>query len=86
MGAFSDKPLRGEATVFTIYSDGRILGTVGESRLEGNWYWSDGYFCRTATVDSEDLGLDCEIIEQRGREMRYTRDMGRGETSIVALQ
>ncbi|MEE9429002.1 MAG: hypothetical protein V3V25_12735 [Paracoccaceae bacterium] len=83
--AFADKPLIGEGIQFVIHADGRISGSIGELPFSGNWYWSDGYFCRTATFEGEDLGLDCEIIEQRGHQMRYTRDKGRGDVSVVDI-
>lgn len=83
--AFADKALTSEGMEFTIHSDGRISGRIGTSRLTGAWYWRDRYFCRTAELDGEDLGLDCEIIEILGNQMRYTRDKGNGDTSIVLV-
>ncbi|NIA68380.1 hypothetical protein HBA54_07225 [Pelagibius litoralis] len=81
--AFADKVLTSEDMTFTLHADGRISGRIGESLLTGAWYWQDQYFCRTAELDGEDLGLDCEIIERRGHQMRYIRDKGNGEASIV---
>jgi len=84
--AFAGKTFVGDGIVFTLHADGRITGTVGTARLQGNWYWRGGYFCRTATLEGEDLGLDCEIIEKRPGEMRYTRDKGAGERSVVSIR
>jgi hypothetical protein len=81
--AIADRPLVGESIRFVIHADGRISGSIGELPFSGSWYWADGFFCRTATFEGEDLGLDCEIIEQQGHQMRYTRDKGRGDISIV---
>lgn len=81
----ADKVLTSEGMTFTIHSDGRISGCVGNGRLSGAWYWRDRFFCRTAKLDGEELGLDCEIIEIRGNQMRYTRDKGKGETSVVLV-
>ena len=69
---------------FTIEADGTLHGTAGTAVLAGRWHWADGLFCRHATLDGEDLGWDCEIIEACGARMRYTRQAGRGAASIVA--
>ena len=71
---------------FTIQSDGHLTGMVDGEPLTGRWTWSDCYFCRTAELAGEDLGRDCEIIEVREDEMRYTRNMGKGEATIVRLK
>jgi len=84
--AVADKTLTSEGMRFVIHSDGRITGRIGSSVLTGRWHWRDGYFCRTAELDGEDLGLDCEIIEMLGNRMRYTRDKGNGETSVVFVE
>lgn len=68
---------------FVIHDDGRIVGNVGDLQLSGRWYWENGFFCRTANLDGAPLELDCEIIECCGDRMRYTRDRGKGEASIV---
>ncbi len=83
--AVADKVLISEGMRFTIHSDGRISGRIDNSLLTGAWYWRDRYFCRTAELDGEDLGLDCEIIEILGNRMRYTRDKGNGDTTIVLV-
>lgn len=84
--AFADRSLVDEGIRFTISADGRISGSVDEQHFSGNWYWSDGYFCRTVCLNGEDLGLDCEIIERCADQMRYTRDKGDGDTSIVTIK
>lgn len=81
----TDKVLTSEGMNFTIHSDGRISGRIGDSLLTGAWHWRERYFCRTAQLDGEDLDLDCEIIEVRGNQMRYTRDKGNGDTTIVLV-
>ena len=81
----ADRPLTGDGVSFKIHSDGRISGRVGAEVLSGERYWENGYFCRTAWLDGESLGLDCEVIELLGEKMRYTRNMGRGDASIVTI-
>lgn len=84
--AIVDRMVTSEGMRFTIHSDGRISGRIDHKCLTGTWYWIDRYFCRTARLDGEDLGLDCEVIEIRGGRMRYTRDKGRGGATIVMIE
>ena len=81
---FADRRLKGNGMEFTIFADGRMEGLIGNSELTGRWHWEDGFFCRTARLDGEDLGTDWEVIETDGVRMRYVRDKGRGEGSIVS--
>lgn len=84
--AYADKVLVGEELRFTIHSTGKISGHVDGLELIGEWYWEDGYFCRTAALNGEALELDCEIIEGCGNQMRYTREKGQGVSSVVSLE
>ena len=83
--AFVDRSLVGDDACFTIHADGGLTGEIGGSDLSGTWYWDGGYFCRTATLDDDKLGLDCELIEQSSDRMRYTRDRGNGMSTIVTI-
>lgn len=85
VAAFADRPLQGEGMRFVIHSDGRLTGRVGDAPLRGDWVWRDGLFCRRAWLGEEDLGLDCEVIERRGAQMRYAGDGGRAAPRIVSL-
>ncbi|MCK8462937.1 hypothetical protein MUY35_03630 [Aliiroseovarius sp. S1339] len=85
VAAIADRPLKGDGLRFQIHADGKISGQVGTETLAGEWHWENGFFCRTAWLEGESLGLDCEIIEIRGAEMRYTRNMGRGDASVVTI-
>lgn len=83
--AFADRTFVGDGARFTIHTDGRLTGEIGDSALMGTWYWREGLFCRTATLDGQDLGLDCEVIEKQPGRMRYTRDGGCGASTIVMV-
>lgn len=80
---FAEVTLVSDGLRFVIHDDGRVVGNVGDLPLSGRWYWENGFFCRTAILDGAPLELDCEIIECCGEQMRYTRDRGDGEVSIV---
>ncbi len=81
----ADRPLRAKGMAFTLQSDGRITGTIDGRRLTGTWSWSDGCFCRTASLDEEVPDTDCERIEISGDRMRYTRRRGTGQTHVVTF-
>lgn len=51
----------------------------------GEWYWEDGLSCRRASLDSEDLGLDREVIEKRVRQMRYSFVGGAAPLVVASL-
>ena len=81
----SGRLLTGDGLIFVIYSDGRISGTAGGKRFSGSWVWRDGFFCRTAELEGEDIGADCEIIEVSGGLMRYTKNKGAGTSAIIKI-
>ena len=83
--AFVGRSFVGAGARFTIHADGSLTGEIGESRLSGRWYWDAGLFCRTASLDGRELGLDCEVIEKHTDRMRYTRDQGNGSSTIVTV-
>lgn len=77
--------LTGNGLKFVIHGDGRISGTADGRAFSGTWVWRDGYFCRTARLEGEDLGADCEVIEVARGVMRYTRDKGAGAVLVVTI-
>lgn len=79
------KHLTGEGLDFVIYPDGRIAGTADGKKFYGSWVWRDGFFCRKAELEGEDLGVDCEVIEISKDRMRYTRDKGVGVSAVVEI-
>lgn len=83
--AFAGRVLIGEGMRFVIHADGRITGRADGARLSGSWTWQGAFFCRDVRLDGADPGHDCEMIEQSGRRMRYTRARGSGAATIVSL-
>jgi len=81
---FAGRELAADDMRFTIHRDGRIEGAIGDAILIGSWTWEDGYFCRTARLDNDDLGTDCELIESDGHRMRYSSARGTGDSTIVS--
>jgi len=57
---------------------GKIFGIFGGEELSGTWEWKDDYFCRTSTLGTMDLGLDCLVIEVTDTKMRLTLEKGNG--------
>lgn len=81
----SNRSLVGDGNRFVLHSDGRISGQIDGAKLSGNWHWEEAYFCRTATIDGNDLDHDREAIELRGNYMRYTRNEGHGDAFVVKI-
>lgn len=79
------RTLSGAGLTFVISSDGKISGTADGKRFSGTWMWRDGYICRTAEIEGEDLGADCEVIEVSKGLMRYTKDKGDGSSAIIEI-
>lgn len=77
--------LIGKGLEFVIYPDGRIVGTAEGKVFSGAWFWREGFFCRHAELEGEDLGSDCEVIEVSEGLMRYTRDRGEGTSAVVKI-
>lgn len=79
-GTIEGAALRGE----WVWKDGyfcrkAMLGREGAGE-------TDSGTADSGTADLvEDLGWDCEVIEKSGHLMRYIRDKGRGDASVVAL-
>ncbi|MEM7317814.1 MAG: hypothetical protein AAF408_02210 [Pseudomonadota bacterium] len=66
---------------FVPHSDGRISGLFEVTAFFGHWCWRDHVFCQTLDNGTQ----DCGAIEFSGRLMRYTRDLGQGQSEIVAI-
>lgn len=80
-----DRILSADGIEFVIHSDGTMSGTIDGGTFRGNWYWEGPYFCRTAEFKGENLGFDAEVIEVNESQMRYTRNRGLGEYSVVQI-
>ncbi len=91
-GAFLEL-MRGRALHIALYGlalrvldDGRITGTAMGRPVTGRWHWRDGYFCREMTWGTRPIAANCQLVEVRGREMRFTTDRGKGQGATFRLE
>lgn len=68
----------GDKDHYTIRRNGRLTGRFGGETLKGVWEWRDGYFCRTLTTVRP--GTDCQKFEVSAKELRGTRNRGKGRS------
>lgn len=63
-----------------IKKNGTLRGEFGGKELKGNWAWRDGYWCRTLLTHSKNT--DCQLFEIDGKQLRGTRERGKGKSFI----
>ena len=68
----------GGSTLVTIKDDGTLSGIWNNERLDGNWQFRDGFFCRTVIVDTF-IGDDCQIMTYDDGGITIIRAKGTGE-------
>ncbi len=72
---------------FRWNANGSMSGHLENGKtFAGAWKWHKGFVCRNARIGGSELGTDCQKIEFDGKRMRYTRNRGRGESSIMILK
>ncbi len=69
-----------------VHDDGRISGSAMGRPVSGQWQWRDGYFCREMTWGTRPIAPNCQLVEVRGREMRFTTDRGKGQGATFRLE
>ena len=65
---------------------GEISGTGVRWEVTGNWSWRDGYFCRDLYWGGDDLGYNCQEVQVRDDQIRFTSDQGRGQSAVFRLR
>ena len=69
-----------------LLPDGQIKGRALGWDLTGTWDWKDGYFCRQMDWSGMDIPFDCQLVEARGEEVRFTVDKGEGDSALFRLR
>lgn len=70
-----------------VTPDGRITGRALGWGISGQWKWEDGHFCRDMDWSGYPIPFNCQLVETRnGREMRFTSDMGKGDSASFRLR
>ena len=63
---------------FTVRRNGSLKGNFGGNALKGAWQWRGEYWCRTLTTHTKNT--DCQLWEVSGKQIRATRDKGKGKS------
>ena len=67
-------------------SDGMISGVSNGAVATGSWFWENGFWCREISFDGElVLPLDCQVLEVRGSDFRFTRNQGNGISGMLII-
>ena len=61
-----------------VTDDGQIKGRAFGRKVTGAWKWNSGYFCRDLAVGGDPLEYNCQLVQVKGRTMRFTSDRGAG--------
>lgn len=69
-----------------VSPNGQIVGRAFGGEVTGAWDWNDGYFCRDLFYQGDDLGFNCQLVQQRGDTLRFTTDRGAGIYADLTLR
>ena len=68
-----------------VTPDGRIAGEALGSTVTGTWKWRDGFFCRDMAWRGRPIPFNCQLVEARGDQLRFTSDKGQGQSARFRL-
>ncbi|MHA7886044.1 dihydrodipicolinate reductase [Roseicyclus sp.] len=69
-----------------VTPDGQIEGRAFGGPVTGAWTWESGYFCRDLFWNGDDLGYNCQLVEENGDTLRFTSDRGAGIFADLTLR
>lgn len=69
-----------------VSPEGAISGKALGTEVVGNWIWEAGFFCREMAWGDRAIPYNCQLVEARGDEMRFTSDQGTGEAASFKLR
>lgn len=69
-----------------VTPEGEIVGRAFGAPVTGAWTWQGGYFCRDLFWNGDDLGYNCQLVEQSGDTLRFTSDQGSGMSAELNLE
>ena len=70
----------------TISPDGRIAGEALGAEVTGTWQWREGFFCRDMAWRCKPIPYNCQLVEARGSQLRFTSDKGVGASAKFRLE
>ena len=86
MSLVQDRQLKRFGIKLQVSDQGQISGRAFGQKVTGDWNWNNGYFCRDLFVGGDELGANCQLVEVKGRTMRFTSDQGEGIYDDLRLE
>lgn len=82
-----DRDLKRFGIRLQVSDSGQIVGRAFGQDVTGQWDWQNGFFCRDLYLSGEELDPDnCQLVEVRGNTVRFTSDMGRGDSAALRIE
>jgi hypothetical protein len=69
-----------------VRADGTITGDAMGWPVTGSWDWKDGFFCREMDWSGTPIPFNCQLVERRGDDIRFTVDKGTGDSARFAMR
>lgn len=70
----------------TVSPYGQISGDAFGRAVVGDWSWQRGFFCREMTWGDRAIPYNCQLVEARGTDVRFTSDQGAGDAASFKLR
>lgn len=86
LAAVEGKRLVGDGVSLRVGRDGSISGRGFGFRVGGDWFWQDGYFCRTLETVIRDFPRNCQVVAIRGDTVRFVADRGAGDVADLRIR
>ena len=82
-----DRDLKRFGIRLQVSDSGQIVGRAFGQDVTGQWDWQNGFFCRDLYLSGKALDPDnCQLVEVRGNTVRFTSDMGRGDSAALRIE
>lgn len=82
-----DRELKRFGIRLQVDDSGQIVGRAFGQAVTGEWDWQNGFFCRDLYLGGKELDPDnCQLVEVRGNTVRFTSDMGRGDSANLRIE
>jgi hypothetical protein len=86
VGLVSGKTLTSLGVSLTVSASGGIGGRAFGRDVTGSWSWSNGYFCRTMQAGDRTFARNCQLVQRKGRVLRFIADQGAGQSADLRIR
>lgn len=69
-----------------VQPNGAIGGRAYGRKVQGQWQWRDGFFCRDLFWGDMDLGPNCQVVQVKGNVIRFQSDKGAGRYADLTMR